>query len=61
MVRRSKVLCGTVGESPCQDGAASESAKDGTSVEAQMVFHLGVCGSTFFCHVSVGHEGCTWG
>ena len=36
-------------------------AKDGTSVEAQMVFHLVVCGSAFFCHVSVGHEGCTWG
>ena len=39
----------------------SDSAKDGTSVEAQMVFHLGVCRSAFFCYVSVGHEGCTWG
>ena len=61
VVRRSKVFRGTVGESPCQDGAASDPAKDGTNVEAQMVFHLGVHGSAFFCHVSVGHEGCSWG
>ena len=42
MVRRSKVFRWAIDESPCQDGAASDPAKEGTSVEAQIAFHLGV-------------------